>query len=108
MASWQSINDEEFSKLYADQYGELSEDERRRFDRYRVPHWKAIIRRSDEVGDEEVFVVSQAGNGGLYFDDVEYGFNICTFDGTGRIVSPGGGQNTLKEAVNQWFTAPQT
>lgn len=107
MASWQPISDEEFSELYHEQYGELNEEERSRFDRHRVPHWKAIIRRSDQVGDEEVFVVSQADDGGLYFDDVEYGFSICTFDSTGRIVARGCSQNTLKEAVNEWFTAPQ-
>jgi hypothetical protein len=39
----------------------------------------------------------------LYFDDVEYGFNISSVDKSGRILTPGGSQNTLKEAVAEWF-----
>ncbi len=107
MASWHPITDEEFSKLFDEQYSELNNGERSVFDRYRVPHWKALIRRSQEAGDEEVFVVAQAEDGVLYFDDVEYGFNISGIDNTGRILMPGGSQNTLKEAVIWWFKASQ-
>ena len=72
--------------------------------RYKVDFWKAIIRRSKKYGDEYVFVVAQHEDGVLYFDDVEYGFNISTVDENGRIITPGGSQTTLKEAIEGWFS----
>jgi hypothetical protein len=50
-----------------------------------------------------VLVVAQANDGVLYFDDVEFGFNISPVDQSGRILTPGGSQNTLKAAVVEWF-----
>lgn len=47
--------------------------------------------------------MAQKDDGILYFDDVEYGFNISTVDASGRILHPGGSQSTLKEAIDQWF-----
>jgi hypothetical protein len=107
MTSWHPITEEEFSKLFNQQYSELNNDEKSIFDRHRVPHWKAMIRRSQEAGEEEVFVIAQTEEGVLYFDDVEYGFNISGIDNKGRILTPGGSQNTLKEAVIEWFRASQ-
>jgi hypothetical protein len=103
MAPWKPITDEDFSKLFAEQYGELEDDERVLFERYRVPHWKATIQRSEQAGDEQVFVVAQASGGVLYFDDVEYGFNISEIDRSGRILTPGGSQRTLRDAVDAWL-----
>ncbi len=105
MESWRPITEDEFSRLFDEQYSALDDDERRLFDRYRIDPWKAIIRRSEEAGDEPVLVVAQAKDGVLYFEDVEYGFNISTVDQSGRILTPGGSQNTLKEAVVTWFKA---
>lgn len=105
MSSWNPISDDDFSTLFAEQYDELSSDQRELFDQYRVSPWKAVIRRSKEAGDERVFVVAQSNDGVLYFDDVEYGFNISAIDESGRITNPGGSQNTLKGAVIEWFPA---
>ncbi len=103
MGSWTPITEAEFSGLLDRQYDALSEGERKLFDRYRVRPWKAVIRRSEQAGDEHVFVVAQAVGGVLYFDDVEYGFNISGVDDSGRIITPGGSQSTLKDAVGAWF-----
>ncbi len=97
------ITDSEFDDLFRAQYAELDETQRRIFEQFRVPFWKATIRRSEMYGDETVFVVSQKGDGVLYFDDVEYGFNISTVNSEGRIPQPGGSQYTLREAVERWF-----
>ncbi len=105
MDTWQPITDEEFSGLFAEQYDELDREEKDLFDRHRVGPWKAVIRRSEQAGDEPVFVVAEADGGVLYFDDVEYGFNISGVDNNGRITTPGGSQNTLKGAVVEWFRA---
>ena len=97
--SWRPLTEAEFSRLFEEQYRDLDADERELFDRYRVGTCRATVRRSTESGDETVFVVAKEQDGVLYFDDVEYGFNISTVDASGRILAPGG-QNTLKEAVN--------
>ncbi len=103
MSDWKPIADAEFSEFFRLQYGELTPDQRKTFEIFRVPFWKALIRRSDMYGDEAVFVVCQKNDGVLYFDDVEYGFNISTIDSEGRILQPGGSTYTLKEAVEHWL-----
>ena len=101
--SWKPITESEFTALFAEQYAELDDDERPAFDRHAVKPWLATVRRTEAAGDETVYVVSQADGGGLYFDDVEYGFNISLIDPSGRILQPGGSQLTLKQAANAWF-----
>ena len=103
MNDWKPIADSEFYELFRLQHAELTEAQRVMFDQFRVPFWKATIRRSEEIGDETVFVVCQKDDGVLYFDDVEYGFNISIVDKTRRILEPGGSQYTLKEAIERWF-----
>ena len=105
MSLWQPISDDEFYQLFRTQYEELDETERRIFEKYRVDFWKATIRRSEMYGDEHVNVVAQNENGVLYFDDVEYGFDLSTVDNEGVILTPGGSQASLKEAITYWFTS---
>lgn len=103
MNDWTPLTDTEFVELFKAQYDELDNAQKDTFDKFRVVFWKAIIRRSEMMGDETVFVVAKKDDGVLYFDDVEYGFNISIIDKAGRILEPGGSQNTLKEAINEWF-----
>jgi hypothetical protein len=104
MASWRPISEKEFLELFQQQYKNLTHEERLAFDRHRVDPWQARIRRSDMYGYETVFVVARAApDGVLYFDDVEFGFNISTVDESGIIQRPGGGQFSLKEAIQHWF-----
>src|SRR5687767_7025903 len=105
MNDWKPITEREFADLFRKQYAELDNVQRNTFDKFRVPLRKARVRRSESMGDETVFVVAQTSDGVLYFDDVEYGFNISTTDSAGRILTPGGSQNTLKEAVDEWFSS---
>ena len=107
MSTWEPITDDEFLELFKEQYKELNEQERKTFNRYMMDFWKAIIVRSEQYGIEHVYVVAQYKNGVLYFDDVEYGFNISTIDEKGRILIPGGSQATLKEAILNWFPAEE-
>lgn len=103
MSEWKPIGGSDWAELFASQWAELDPIQRDRFEQVRVPFWKATIRRSNVMGDEFVFVVAQKDDGVLYFDDVEYGFNIAVIDSDGRIQRPGGSQNTLREALEQWF-----
>ena len=108
METWKPISNSEFVQLFEEQYAELGVADRERFDAVRVPAFKATIKRSAQAGDENVFVVARAGDGVLYFDDVEYGFNISRIDSNGKILNRGGSQNTLKEAVQQWLPKSKT
>ena len=103
MCAWQPITEEEFQLLFATQYSEMSPEERDAFDQEKVDPWLATIRRSEIAGDELVYVVWQREWKGekwvLYFDDVEYGFNMSPVDSAGRITYPTCSQLTLRDAV---------
>ena len=103
MNDWKPITDSEFDELFKVQYAELSEAQRNAFDQFRVPFWKATVRRSETYGDETAFVVAQKEDSVIYFDDVENGFNISIVDSMRRILDPGGSQDTLKELVENKF-----
>ncbi len=103
MDNWKPITDSEFDDLFSAEYAELDEAQRKIFEQFRIPFWKATIRRSEMYGDEVAFIVSQKDDGVLYFDDVEYGFNISTVDNEGKILDPGGSTYTLQEAIERWF-----
>lgn len=101
---WQPMSQQEFESLYSQQESELSTEERDAFDRFRTPVSKATIWRSESAGDEQVFVVARtADRGVLYFDDVEFGFNISTVDDDDVILQPGGSQFSLAQAVRAWM-----
>ena len=100
---WQPISKNDFEVLFMDQLAGLSQQERMAFECYRIPIESAWINRSDECGWERVYVVAKSGEGVLYFDDVEYGFNISQVNEDGRIVSPGGSQYSLAEATQAWM-----
>jgi len=103
MASWKPIKLEDFERLYREQLGELSDDERIVFQKRSVDPWQAITWRSEMYGDEWVYVVWQRKWEGemwvLYFDDVEWGFCMGTVDDGGRLTSGNCDRFTLKEAV---------
>lgn len=103
MFDWLPITDEDFRELLDAQSSVLDADETRLFASFRVTPWKATLRRSDNYGDEKAWVVAECGEGVLFFDDVEYGFNISNVDESGRILQPGGSQNSLQEAIRQWM-----
>ncbi|MGE3164699.1 MAG: hypothetical protein AB7O52_07325 [Planctomycetota bacterium] len=100
---WKAITREEFDELFSKQLGELSPEARAAFDRFSVPVQTARIVRSEQGGEEEVFVVARCPGGVLYFDDVECGFNVGSVDTQDLIVDPGGSQFTLTEAVECWL-----
>lgn len=99
METWEPISEEEFSELFTVQYNELNGEQKEFFDANRAHPWKAVIRRSEQMGDEHVYVVAQIMDHVLYFDDVEFGFNWAAIDESGRIINPGGSQNSLQGAL---------
>jgi hypothetical protein len=77
---WQPITRNDFDELLALQTAALSSQSREHFERYRVEPFKAIIRRSEQYGDESVWVVARADMIVVFFDDVEYEFAVGRID----------------------------
>ena len=102
---WKPITEDEFRALLESQEKDLSEEERQAFQEFRVPLRTATIVRNRETGNERVFVVASCAHGVLYFDDVEYGFNMSATDDCGMILRPGGSQFTLGEAIQTWLVS---
>lgn len=50
-----------------------------------VPPFKARLRRSDEYGDESVYIVARAGPSVIFFDDAEDEFSGATLDAKGGL-----------------------
>ncbi|MBK8941045.1 MAG: hypothetical protein IPM79_26385 [Polyangiaceae bacterium] len=101
---WQPITATELQALVQEQEQQLSRLQQDRFAAYRVKPWSAVLVRSSATGPEPVFVVAQRGNKVLYFDDVEFGFEVAVVDAEGQIVNPGAPQNVLADVVDDWWT----
>lgn len=100
---WQPITREDFVRLLDEQRQRLDDDERRALSRFEVPLSTATLRRTEEAGDETVFVIARTPDGILYFDDVEYGFEFSPVDASGRIREPTANQLDLPQAVSKWL-----
>lgn len=96
---WRPIRREEFDSLVADQEAALACGQKAMLDACRVEPWQAVIRRSEEAGDERVWVIAERHGQALYFDDVEWGWNFSEVDEEGRILRPGGGQGELSDVL---------
>ncbi len=107
MGDWRPITEREFLELLAQQYLQLTDDEKECFDCIRVPPRLVTIRRPVASHNEKVFVVAEGNRLALYFDDVEFGFNCSPLDPTGGIAEPRGNQFTLQDALNFYFPNPQ-
>jgi hypothetical protein len=82
---WEPITQQEFEDRLKAETASLSPASRERFERYRVEPWQAIIRRSDQYGDERVWVVAQDGPLAVFLDDVEDEFAVGTLDAGNRL-----------------------
>jgi hypothetical protein len=102
---WRPIRREEFDSLVAEQEMALDGSQRAMLDACRVEPWQAVIRRSEQGGDERVWVIAERQGQVLYFDDVEWGWNFSEIDEEGRILRPGGGQGELSGVLEPGTTA---
>jgi hypothetical protein len=99
MDEWQPITRTEFDELLAKQVGMLSHESRERFEHYRIPLWQATIRRSEEYGDELVWVVAQHNKLIVFFDDDEDEFAVGTINDEGRLFDDIGLVGELTQAM---------
>ena len=103
MAEWKPIEAEEFDRLLAEQVSHLNKRAQSKYQQCRVSPWPAIIRRSEESGDERVFVVAPEGKFVLYYDDVEEWFTVGAPEvETGRLEFLGGAGEDLNQALQNF------
>jgi hypothetical protein len=102
---WRPIGRKEFDSLVAEQEAALDWVQKAMLDACRVEPWQAVIRRSEQAGDETVWVIAEREGQVLYFDDVEWGWNFSEVDEEGRILRPGGRQNELSGVLESGSTA---
>lgn len=98
MCDWFDVRStrDEFDSLVAAQAASLDADQETILETYRVVPWQAIMRRSEQMRYEAVWVLAEREGQVLYFDDVEWGWNLSEVDDSGRILRPGGGQCELQ------------
>jgi hypothetical protein len=89
----------------AEQETALDGGQKATLDECRVEPWQAIIRRSEEAGDERIWVIAERRGEVLYFDDVEWGWNFSAVNEEGRILRPGGRQGELGGVLGSESTA---
>ena len=87
--TWRPITRVEFDDLVAEEISALDPLERSKLDICRVEPRKAIIRRIEATGDEQVWIIAERQRQVLYFDDVEWGWNWSEVSREDRIISPG-------------------
>jgi hypothetical protein len=97
--AWRPISRSEFDSLVGEQVAALEKGQKAMLESCRVEPWQAIIRRSEEAGDERVWVIAQRQGEVLYFDDVEWGWNSSGVNKEGRLLRPGGGQGELRDVL---------
>jgi len=102
---WRPIPREEFDSLVAEQEAALDGGQKAILDACRVEPWQAVIRRSEQAGDEKVWVIAERRGQVLYFDDVEWGWNFSEVNDEGRILRPGGRQGELSGVLGSGVTA---
>jgi hypothetical protein len=85
MDAWQPIKRSELDELLAKQTAELSAESRKRYARYRIEPRQATYRRSEQYKDEGVWVVAQADDFVVFFDDVEDEFAVGRVDEADRL-----------------------
>ena len=83
--TWKPISDVDFCDLLAMQSAALSPESEQRFAQTAVTPFQAIVRRSEQYGDERVWVVAKADDRIVFFDDVEDEFAIGRIDADGRV-----------------------
>ena len=97
MDTWQPVTEKELESLIALQFAECSLEQQELFERYKVVPRLVPIDRNGSI--ESVFVVAQARDLVMYYEDVEEGFNISPLSQGGAIALPGYEQWELRHAL---------
>ena len=77
MTTWQPYGIDELEHLLETEQADFSTAEHAKFARTKVPVTKVPCFRSEQYGDDHLFVVANDGKTAVVFDDVEEEFAIC-------------------------------
>ena len=103
MDTWHPVTVKELEALIAAQLGDCSLEQQQLFERCKVALRLVPIDRGGNI--ESVFVVAQARDLVMYYEDVEEGFNISPLSPDGAIASPGYEQWELRHALGHLVAA---
>jgi hypothetical protein len=99
MDSWEPMTEQELEALIARQLQDCSPQQQAAFALLRVPIHPVRLHRLGLI--EPVLVVAQFAQGLLYFEDVEYGFEIGVPGADGVLPAGGCNQLELVHALNR-------
>ena len=104
MDTWKAITKDELEALIELQLNDCSIDQKKAFEKYRVPLRPASIVRYGMT--EQVFIVAQNGDEVMYYEDVEDGFNFSPLDSEGQIAQHWCNKDEIKFALWHWMGKP--
>ena len=98
MCDWFDVRStrDEFDSLVAAQAASLDADQETILETYRVVPWQAIMRRSEQMRYEAVWVLAEREGQVLYFDYVEWGWNLLRWTTRAGYSDPAAGNANCK------------
>lgn len=99
MNDWRPITRGELDNVLRSDIRSLNDREAAAFDQGRVEPSYAILRRTEEAGDELVFIVWRYEDWVIYFDDVEWGFQLSPIGAESRILKHRCDQSDLQGQI---------
>ncbi|RYE02110.1 MAG: hypothetical protein EOP50_00810 [Sphingobacteriales bacterium] len=97
MESWQPVTVGELEAIVARQLRACSPEQQEAFENYRVAFYRVPLSRFGSI--EHALVVAEIPTGLLYFEDVEYGFEVGILGPDGVLPDKGCSQLELTHAL---------
>lgn len=101
MDEWQPATVEEVKTIVEEDLLECDAEQIAIFKRYAVEPYAARIVRYGKA--EGVVVVARRGNEVIYWEDVEYGFQVSPIGEDGRVLEHWCNQDALGDGLNAWI-----
>lgn len=101
MEEWQPASVEEVKSIVEEDLRECDAEQTAAFKKYGVEAYIASIVRYGKM--ESVVVVARRDNQVIYWEDVEYGFQVSPIGPDGRILEHWCNEDALGDALNAWI-----
>jgi hypothetical protein len=80
---WQPITEEKLLLQIEEELSSMPEEALRKFESTRTSITTVRCKRSDQYGEEQLFIIARSGNKLLIFDDVEEEFGVADITSLG-------------------------
>ena len=97
---WKPGSIKEVSAIVQEDLADCDSEQAAVFNRYAVEPFAASIVRCGRI--ESVIIVARKENEVIYWEDVEYGFNVSPIDENGTILEHWCNQDELRYALDRW------